>query len=108
MIGLLLVKMLIRTDMCEKKSVRALVPSLLTPRFCLKVTPLYTALNQFFIVKSKTVFIVYTNHMIVMCLLCQCIIPYVCRFSRDNFSFNSLHGFSFNDIKILSYSYTKI
>ena len=63
MIGLLLVKMLIRTDMCEKKSVRALVPSLLTPRFCLKVTPLYTALNQFFIVKSKAVFI---DYMIVM------------------------------------------
>ena len=52
-IGVLLVKMLIRTDICEKKSLRALVPSLLTPRFCLKVTPLYTALNQFFIVKSE-------------------------------------------------------
>jgi len=52
-VGLLLVKTLIRTDMCEKRSIRSLVPSLLTPRFCLKVTPLYTALNQFFIVKSE-------------------------------------------------------
>ena len=52
-IGLLLVKMLIRTDICEKKTIRSLLASLLTPRFCLKVTPLYTALNQFFIVKSK-------------------------------------------------------
>ena len=61
-IGLLLVKMLIRTDICEKKSIRALVPSLLTPRFCLKGTPLYTALNQFFIVKSELMIIVYANH----------------------------------------------
>ena len=52
-IGLLLVKMLIRTDICEKKTIRSLVASLLTPKFCLKVTPLYTALNQFFIVKSE-------------------------------------------------------
>ena len=52
-IGLLLVKMLIRTDICEKKTIRSMVSSLLTPRFCLKVTPLYTALNQFFIVKSE-------------------------------------------------------
>ena len=51
-IGLLLVKMLIRTDICEK-TIRSLVSSLLIPKFCLKVTPLYTALNQFFIVKSE-------------------------------------------------------
>ena len=51
-IGLLLVKMLIRTDIYEK-TIRSLVSSLLTPKFCLKVTPLYTALNQFFIVKSE-------------------------------------------------------
>ena len=61
-IGLLLVKMLIRMDICERKSLRSLVPSLLTPRFCLKVTPLYTALNQFFIVKSELMIIVYANH----------------------------------------------
>ena len=53
-VGLLLVKMLIRTDVCEKKTIRSMVSSLLAPRFCLKVTPLYTALNQFFIVKSKS------------------------------------------------------
>ena len=58
-IGLLLVKILIRTDICEKKTIRSLVSSLLTPRFCLKVTPLYTALNQFFIVKSE--FRIYTG-----------------------------------------------
>ena len=52
-VGLLLVKMLIRTDIGEKKTIRSLRSHLLTPRFCLKVTPLYTALNQFFIVKSE-------------------------------------------------------
>ena len=52
-VGLLLVKLLIRTDICEKKTLRSLISYLLTPRFCLKVTPLYTALNQFFIVKSE-------------------------------------------------------
>ena len=52
-VGLLLVKTLITVNMSDRKPIRSIISSLLTPRFCLKVTPLYTALNQFFIVKSE-------------------------------------------------------